>query len=192
MTTGLRRPAEDRLRETRIALERRRDGHRVCRMEIDRYVECRDALPERQAARIVEIDALGVAVDQRALETELFHRALQLGGGLARILHRHRGETAEARGMLGDSLGQRIVDHLRLADRRRGIALALDSRLKERQHRDVDTGLVHGVETQRVDLRQSLGRLATERRRRPAALGAPHIGESLDEEMLLKRDHSSS
>jgi len=33
--------------------------------------------------------------------------------------------------MLGDSLGQHIVDRLRLADRRRGVALALDPRLEQ-------------------------------------------------------------
>jgi hypothetical protein len=38
-----------------------------------------------------------VAVDQCALEAEILHRALQLGGGFAWILHRHRGETAKAR-----------------------------------------------------------------------------------------------
>jgi hypothetical protein len=32
-------------------------------VEVDRHVERRDALPARQAARVVEIDALGVAVD---------------------------------------------------------------------------------------------------------------------------------
>ena len=100
-------------------------------MEVDRHVERRDALPERQAARVVEIDALGMAVDQRALEPELPHRAFELAGGLPRILHRHCGETAEARRMLGDSLGQHIVDRLRLADRRRGVALALDPRLEQ-------------------------------------------------------------
>jgi hypothetical protein len=114
--------------------------------------------------------------------------ALELVGSFPRILHRHRGETAEALRMLGDPLGQRVVDRLRLADRRRGIALALDPRLEQRQHREVDTGLVHSVETQRVDLRQPLGRLAAKRGCRPATLGAPHIGEPLDEDMLLERD----
>jgi hypothetical protein len=82
--------------------------------------------------RVVEIDAPGVAVDQRALEPELFHGALELVGGFARILHRHRAETAEARGMLGDLLRHRVVDRLGLADRRRGVALALDPRLEQR------------------------------------------------------------
>ena len=90
--------------------------------------------------------------------------------------------------MLGDPLGQRVVDRLRLADRRRGVALALDPRLEQRQHREVDTDLVHGVETQRVDLWQPFGCLAADRRRRPATLGAPHIGEPLDEEMLIERN----
>jgi hypothetical protein len=103
-------------------------------------------------------------------------------------LHRHRGETVKARGVFGDPLGQRIVDRLRLADRRRGVALALDPGLEQRQYGEIDTGLVHGVETQRVDFRQPLGRLAAERRCRPATLGAPHIGEPFDEEMLLECD----
>jgi hypothetical protein len=129
-----------------------------------------------------------VAVAERALEPEFLHRTLELVGGFARIPHRHRGETAEARGMFGDPPGQRIVDRLRLADRRRGVALALNPRLEQRQHCEVDTGLVHGVETQHVDLRQSLGCLTAERRRRPAPLRAPDIGEPLDEEMLLERN----
>ena len=57
MTAGLGRPAEDGLREAGIALERRRDHHRV------RHVERRDAFPERQAALVVEIDPASVAVD---------------------------------------------------------------------------------------------------------------------------------
>jgi len=32
-------------------------------VEVDRHVERRDAFPERQAAFVVEIDALGMAVD---------------------------------------------------------------------------------------------------------------------------------
>ena len=47
---------------------------------VDRHIERRDALPERQAARVVEINTPGVAVDERALEPELFHRALQSVG----------------------------------------------------------------------------------------------------------------
>src|ERR1700756_5503857 len=101
MPAGLGRPAEHRLREAGIALERRRDYHRVRRMEVDRHIERRDAFPERQAALVVEIDAPGMAVEQGTLESELLHRALELVGSFPRILHRHRGETAEARGMLG-------------------------------------------------------------------------------------------
>ncbi len=52
----------------------------------------------------------------------------------------------------------------------------------------IAAGFVHGIKTQRVDLWQLLGRLAAERRRRHTALRAAHIGEPLDEEMLLERD----
>src|SRR5262249_39292762 len=55
-------------------------------VKIDRSSECFDAFPERIERGVVEILAIGVAVDHATAETELAHAALQLFSGVERIL----------------------------------------------------------------------------------------------------------
>ncbi len=123
-----------------IGLDHRRMRHG--RMQIQRHVQRRGALADRPEALVVEEHAVGRAVDQRALEAELRHRALQFIGRGLRIGRRDGGEGGEPVGMRAHRLGQAIVGDARQRHRGRGIHL-LQSGIGVRQHLHVDPRLVH-------------------------------------------------
>ena len=93
--------------------------------------------------RVVEIDALTVAVDHRADETVLADRALQfLGRGVGRA-HRQGGEAGQAVGILVYRGGELVVAGPGEAHGGRSVHL-LHSGRRQRQHSQVDAGVVHG------------------------------------------------
>ena len=125
------------------------DGlRRPRRVQIDRDIKRVGAFENRPEEFVVEVAAANVAVDQRALEAVLAHRALQLVGGLVRNRGRQRGETGEARRMLLHRFRQHIVGVARQRERVGGLQL-LGARRIERQHLHIDAGRVH--------FRQSVG-----------------------------------
>src|SRR5262249_70449 len=61
-------------------------------MDIDRYAELDDALPERNVTFVIEVDAVRVAVDERAKEAKVLDAPLQLVASRSHVLH---GEVCE-------------------------------------------------------------------------------------------------
>ncbi len=76
-----------------MAREHVRRVEGVARVQIDGNAERFDPLPERIVAPFVEIAAVGVAVDQGALEFELFDAARKFIGRRLRVLQRQMGEA---------------------------------------------------------------------------------------------------
>src|SRR5258707_13232700 len=93
------------------------------RVQIDRDVQLRGALPKNQEAVFVQIVPVSGTADQRPQKTVLAHRARQLIGGRLGILKRQVREPAVAIGMLADLCGQEVVGLASMRDRGGGTAL---------------------------------------------------------------------
>jgi hypothetical protein len=148
-------------------IEQRVD-HRVRRrggMDVERLPGIGERAEDRVELGIVEVFALGVAVDLHALEAQLARAAADFGGRPFRVLRRHGGQADEAVGMRGAAFGQIVVGA-------RGDALGLgqiEHRLHagrgQREHRLVDAIGIHvgqpplaQVEQAVHDLRGAFGR----------------------------------
>ncbi len=69
-------------------------------MQIERRIERLHPLPERIIAGIIQIDAVGMAVDHGAGKAQLLDATLQLIGRCICVLHGEVGEAAIALGLL--------------------------------------------------------------------------------------------
>jgi hypothetical protein len=85
------------------------------------------AFPERKQRGMVEILAMGVAVDHGAAELQFVDTALQFVRRRARILHRQMRETRIALRMPADFPGQNIIGGAGLPDRGCSVAFDLDA-----------------------------------------------------------------
>ena len=172
-----------------MALQHRRDRHRIGRMQIDQRAERLGALPERRERRMVEILAVGVAVDHGAAEFQLPDAALELVGGGLGVLHRQMREAGIAVRPLLDFLGQEIVGRLA----RCGSPSRCRARPARRGRR---------APARRARCRPCPSRRAAARRNRCSALssysrlaagisatvGIPVFDEARAQEMLFERD----
>src|SRR6516165_4987899 len=93
---GLECPLPGRPSQTLVAFEDWRRGDRIGRMQVDERADLLGAFPERKQRGMVEILAVGVAIDHGAAELELAHGALELVGGGLDVLHREVGKPAVA------------------------------------------------------------------------------------------------
>ncbi len=133
MRAGLETPFPSGAAQAVIALEHGRGHDRIGGMNVDRRAERLGPLPERMQRRMVEILAVGVAVDHGAGEFEVAHATFQLVGGAARILHRQMRKAGIAVGALLHLARQKIIGFAGAAERSRGIAFALHARTGDRQ-----------------------------------------------------------
>ena len=93
MAPGVRRPSPDGAVQFRAAGEHCGAIGELSGMEVDWHIQVLHALPEREIHVRVEVVPVGLAVDERALEPELFDRALEFRGGSAGVLHGKMGEA---------------------------------------------------------------------------------------------------
>ena len=112
-------------------------------MEIDRHVQRLGTLEDRPELPFIMETAVGQAMDHRALEAKLRHRALQLVGGGLRVGCRQRGEAGKADRMRAHRRRQPVVGLPRQAHRGLRIGHLLHRRRGVRDHLQVDAGLVH-------------------------------------------------
>ncbi len=144
---------------------------------------------------MVEILAVGVAVDHDAAEFELMHAALELVGGRARILHREMAETRIAFRTFLDLARQEFIGVARLAARDRSVGLGLHAGSGQRQDRSRDAGAVHGGEPHVAEVRQPCDHLAQDLGIDVPDRGLPVGFEPGTQEVLFERyllDHSLS
>src|SRR5262245_11490506 len=127
MTAGLRRPTPHGCGQSRITIENRRTNRHVSWMKVDRNGERLNALPKRQVPGVIQIHAIGMAVDERALEAELLDAPFELFHGGLRLLHRQVRKPRITRRMLGDLACQEVIDPASLAHRSGTVALNLNA-----------------------------------------------------------------
>src|SRR5262245_38817806 len=128
-------------------------------MEVERYVERLHTLPERIVSRVVEINAVGVAVDHRTDETEFTHATLQLVGSSSRVLH---GEMCKARVAARPVLHlprQQVVGLACALHRERRIPLNLNTWTRQRQNCQPDARRVHRAEALVSEIRKAVDQL---------------------------------
>src|SRR5262245_2878655 len=99
MRTNLERPtpADQEARNAQRAAELRR---RIAGVDIDRHIERSGTFADRPEPLVVEIFAVGVRIDDSALEPERPYGALQFLGGRVRVLGRQGSEACQAIGIL--------------------------------------------------------------------------------------------
>src|SRR5271157_6383498 len=76
MRAGFKAPLPGGAAQSLDAGKRRRRSNRIGRVDVDRGAERLRALPERIQRGMIEVLAVGVAVDHRAAELEAAHAAL--------------------------------------------------------------------------------------------------------------------
>ena len=106
---GLKAPLPGGAAQAVDAFQRGRRRNRIGRMDIDRRAQRLGALPENMQRRMVEILAMGMAVDHGAAEFQVAHATLQLIGGAARVLHRQVSKAGIAVRPLLHFTGEKIV-----------------------------------------------------------------------------------
>ena len=125
-------PAPDRALHLRLVAQDVGLPVRIGRVDVDRRADLGGALPERQIARVVQVDAVRVTVDHRAHEAEIVDAPLQLVGGRLRVLHRQHREPAVALRVALDLRLQIVVRAVRVFDGAPGVRLGLYSRARLR------------------------------------------------------------
>src|SRR5882724_940696 len=127
----------------------RRARQRIARMQVERHVELLALRPEPGVARIIKVDRrvriadLREAVDERAAEAELLHRARQLARRGVGILHGERGEPLEALGALRHLAREEIVCAARHIGGPPGIGNGLDGGRVEGQDHHLHAVAIH-------------------------------------------------
>lgn len=121
-------------------------------MEIDRDVEVLHALPERKVHFGVEIIPVGLAVDERPLETELFDGSLEFRGGGVGVLHRKMGEAGISLRPLLHFARQDIIGVLRQPNRRLRVLFRLHARRGSRENDEIYARLVHRLQAQLIEV----------------------------------------
>ena len=117
--------------------------HRIGRVDVDRSSQCLRSIPERLQRWMVEILAVGVAVDHGAAEFQLALATLELIRGGSRVLHGKVREAVVAVRPLLDFACQEVVGVARLAARNLGVRLDLDARTGQGQDRTRDARAIH-------------------------------------------------
>jgi hypothetical protein len=110
-------------------------------------------------ARVVEIDAVGVAVDHRPHEAEVVHTAFEFVGCGAGILHGEMRKAAVAVRPPFYLFGQQIVSLPGALDCLRGIFLDLHAGARQRQHRERHAGRIHGGQPLVAEIREFFDQL---------------------------------
>ncbi len=113
---------------------------------------------------MIEILAVGVAIDHGAAEFQIANAALEFVGRGLRVLHGKMREAAIAVGALLDFLGEKVVTLARDLRRLGGIGLDLHAGACDRQHRYFDAGRVHRGEALLAEVVQARQHLSVELR----------------------------
>ena len=181
-------PAPHRTGEFRVPGQHVGGVNAVGRVKVKRDVQALGHRPDLPQRLVVQVRALRVRVDERAAQAQLRDRALELAGGGGRILQGERGESAEARRVARDDLGQEVVDRGRLPGGHRGVGFGLDTRRVQRQHGDVDAARVHRREPLLGQILQPPQRLRPRARLRDRRRRRAVAGELRRDEVFFKRN----
>ncbi len=182
--------AVDRVAEARVKrCPYRRLGD--LRVDVQRRAQRCRGLEDRPVVTMVEVALTGAAEHQRAVESELGHRSLELLRGGAGRGRGQGGEALEAVGVAVYELGDAIVG-LDLQPGGRVGRQVVQARRGEREHLDVQSGLVHGGDPSRSDLTKPLADVSRRDagRRVGGLLPVPRRQDVVGDEMFLGADRS--
>ena len=112
-------------------------------MQVQRHAEALELGPYRPELRLVQVVAPHVVVVQHALEPEFLHRPAQLHHRGLRVLQRQGREAREPGRVLGDRLGQVVVDPPRGGHGLGGVVDHLQAGRGQREDLHVDAVRVH-------------------------------------------------
>ena len=166
-------------------------GDGIARMQVEGDIQLRHQRPEGPVAWVVEIDAvlgivdLGESVDEDAPEAEVLHATLQLLAGVVGILQRQRGETLEARGVLGDLARHQIIGAHGDVDGLGAVGNRLHRGGVEGQEHHLHAPGVHLGDALLLEVQQAGARL---RPQMQGHEGAGIVQRALDGEMLFEPD----
>ena len=127
MRGGVDRPLPDGLEKLVATFQHMGLTERVARVEIKRDVQRLHPLSKWIMARIVEIHALGLAVDHRSDETEIANATLELVGRGRRALHCEMSKARVAIGATLDFGRQKVIGFTRQLDREARIRFGLNA-----------------------------------------------------------------
>ena len=157
-------------------------------MNIDHRQQFLGPLPERVERRVVEILAVGVAVDHGAAEIELAHAPLEFVGRRTRILHGKMREARISVGPFADLARQKIIGLAGPPHGSRGIALGLYARPGDRKDRADDACTVHRLKPHVAEIGQALVKAVRHFRVDGGDRRPPVILIAGRQKMLFKRD----
>ena len=126
-----------------VGEELRDDGDRG--VYVDRHAELLGFRQKRPIAFFVQVGIPEVGVGVPANESKLSYAALKLFDGRIGIFGGERSVSHEPFRVFGDSLRHKIVRSLR-EPRAQGRPERLRAWRREREHRDVDAGFIHGFD----------------------------------------------
>ena len=157
-------------------------------MNVDRRLQRLGPVPERVQRRVVEILAIGVAVDHRPAKLQLAQAALQFIRCSLRVLHGKMREAGIAVGTLLDLTRQKIVGLARPPARDRRIAFALHARSGDGKNGARNPGAIHRFQAHLAEVRQAREQVAGDRGIDGTGRGAPVTLELGTQEVLFERD----
>lgn len=157
-------------------------------MQVDQRAKRFGPLPGRIECQIVEVLAVGMAVDHDTAKSQLAYAALEFVGRGAGILH---GEVAEARITIRpfvDLSDQKIVGRTGSTHCSRRVAFGLYARTRQCEDRTGSAGLVHGSTPHLAEVGEPRERLVASLRRQIDHRRIPVFDKIRSQEVLLKRD----
>src|SRR6202012_2614389 len=119
--------------------------------QVNRNVQCRSAVEDRIEEPVVQVAALAVPVDHRTGKAELADRALELFGRLVGGTDGHSGEAGQPLRKAPDGCGQFVIAGSGQLDGFWTVEL-LHPGGGQRQHGQVDAGLVHRCDTRLTEV----------------------------------------
>jgi hypothetical protein len=167
-------PGEHGQARAELALEaavvrRLHGGQRQAGVDVQRHVQLVEGGEDRRVARIVQEGVAGAAIDERALQSQLFHCPLQFARGSLGRLPWQRGEPCEARGARLCREGQLVVGRAVQVDGLRGRQQLGKPAVGEHLH--VDAGCIHVGQARLAHLQRFAGGLAGRDDVRAAPIG---------------------
>src|SRR5262249_40216498 len=175
MRAGLERPFPRRPPQALVTVQHGRRRNGIGGVQIDECLERLRPLPEWVQRSVVQVLAVGMAIDHGAAEFELAHASFELVRGGGGILHWQMREAGVPLRPLYNFTRQKIVGGTRLVTGGLWGAFGLPARPRYREHAPLNAGAFHRLEPHVTEVGQPREqRLALARRhirhRRPPIL----------------------
>src|SRR5262249_31897452 len=146
MRAGLERPFPRRPPQALVTVQHGRRRNGIGGMHIEESAERLRPLPEWVQRSVVQVLAVGMAIDHGAAEFELAHASFELVRGGGGILHWQMREAGVPLRPLYNFTRQKIVGGTRLVTGGLGVAFGLHARPRYREHAPLNAGAFHRLQ----------------------------------------------